>query len=48
MGEEKLNAFAFLSIEHEIFKDLNFDEIIDEFIYAKNRKVAIASSVEKD
>lgn len=38
MGEEKLNAFALLSIEYDVMNDLNLDEIIDDFIYSKNRK----------
>lgn len=44
MGEEKLNAFALLSIEHEILNNLNFDEIIDDFVHTKNRKRAIATT----
>lgn len=44
MGEEKLNAFAFLSIEHEILDSLNFDEIIDKFNHAKSRKEPISTT----
>lgn len=44
MGEEKLNAFALLSIENVILKKLNFDEIIDEFILAKNRRKTISTT----
>lgn len=44
MGEEKLNAFAFLSIEYEILNNLDFDEIIDDFINAKNRAKAISTA----
>lgn len=44
MGQEKLNAFAILSIEHEILDNLCFDDIIEEFIHKKNRKKSFASS----
>ena len=42
MGEEKLNAFAFLSIEYEILNNLGFDQIVDDFVFAKNRAKAIS------
>jgi hypothetical protein len=44
MGQEKLNAFAMLSIEHEVLESLCFDDIIEEFIHNKNRKKSFASS----
>jgi hypothetical protein len=43
MGEEKLNAFAMLSIEHEVLDSLCFDDIIEDFIHTKNRKKTFAS-----
>ena len=42
MGEEKLNAFAFLSIEYEILNNLDFNQIVDDFVFAKNRAKAIS------
>ena len=42
MGEEKLNAIAFLSIEYDVLSNLDFDQIIDNFIIAKNRARAIS------
>lgn len=38
MNDEKLNAFALMSIKNEILNSINFDEIIDEFVLMKNRK----------
>lgn len=38
MTDEKLNAFALMSIENEISNSLNMDEIIDEFVLLKNRR----------
>lgn len=44
MGEKKLNAFSLMSIETEILESLNYDDIIDEFILSKRRKMNISLS----
>lgn len=38
LSEDKLNAFALFSIDHDVLNTLNFDEIINEFVLIKNRK----------
>lgn len=44
MTEEKLNAFALMSIENEILDFINTDEIIDEFVLLKCRKMSISDN----
>jgi hypothetical protein len=39
MTDDKLNEFSLMSIENEILGSLNSDEIINEFILMKNRKI---------
>lgn len=50
LREEKLNALSLMSIEHGILDCLDLDEIIDEFLLAKNRKlnskIAVQESVD--
>lgn len=41
MTDEKLNAFSLMSIENEVFDNLNLDEIIEEFVLLKNRRKII-------
>lgn len=41
MGQDWLNALAFLSIEHEEVELINFDDIIGNFASAKSRRVQI-------
>ena len=38
MLDEKLNAFALISIENDILDSLDMDQIIEEFVLLKNRK----------
>ena len=38
IGQERLNHLALLSIEHEILRDINVQEIIDNFASVKSRK----------
>lgn len=39
MGQERLNSLAIISIENEIAKSIQYDEIIDDFANAKARKM---------
>lgn len=39
MGQERLSGLSILSIEHEIAKSINFDDIINEFALAKARRI---------
>lgn len=39
MGQERLSGLSILSIEHEIAKSINFDDVINEFALAKARKI---------
>lgn len=41
MGQDWLNALAFLSIEHEEVELINFDDVIGNFASAKSRRVQI-------
>lgn len=41
IGDDRLNSLSILAIEYEVLDNLNFDEIIDEFVSLKNRKVQI-------
>lgn len=43
MNEEKLNAFALMSIENEILESIDLDNVIDEFVLLKNRKMDIST-----
>lgn len=38
MTDEKLNAFALMSIENDVLDSLKIDEIIDEFVLLKERR----------
>lgn len=38
MSDEKLNAFALMSIENDVLDSLDMDEIIEEFVLLKNRR----------
>lgn len=39
MGQERLSNLAILSIEYEVAKEIEFDDIIDEFAAIKSRKI---------
>jgi len=39
MSQERLSGLSILSIEHEIAKSINFDDVIHEFALAKARKI---------
>ncbi|EZA54577.1 Zinc finger MYM-type protein, partial [Ooceraea biroi] len=41
MGQERLSSLSILSIEHNIVKDINYDDVIDEFAEMKARKVQL-------
>ena len=41
MGQDRLNDFALFSIERKIFEEIDFSDVIDEFVSRKARKVAL-------
>lgn len=41
MGQERLNALSLLSIEHELAREVDFGEVIEQFSNSKARKVII-------
>ena len=41
MSEDRLVGLTLLSIESDILRELNFDDIIDEFANKKARKVCV-------
>ncbi|OCT81265.1 hypothetical protein XELAEV_18028083mg [Xenopus laevis] len=41
MGQERLSNLSILSIEHEIAKKIDFDNVIDHFAAIKARKIAL-------
>jgi len=41
MSEDRLVGLTLLKIESDILRELNFDDIIDEFINKKARKVCV-------
>jgi len=41
MGQERLSDLSILSIEYNIVKDINYNDIIDEFVEIKARKVQL-------
>ena len=41
MGQERLSGLAVLSIENEATKNIDFDDVINDFAALKARKVAI-------
>lgn len=42
LSEEKLNSLSLMSIENEILKSINVDDIINEFVLLKARKKSIS------
>lgn len=41
MSDDRLNNLSILSIESDILNELKFDEIIDQFVNLKYRKVVV-------
>ena len=41
MSHDRLSNLAVMSIEHDILRELDFNDIIDEFASRKARKVSI-------
>jgi len=41
MGQDRLSALSVLSIESEIVKQLDFEDIVDAFARKKSRKVSL-------
>lgn len=41
MGQERLSNLAILSIEHEVAREIDFENVIDEFAAIKSRKVKL-------
>ena len=41
MGQDRLHSLAFLSIECELVREINFKDIIEQFASAKTRKVTL-------
>ena len=41
IGQERLNALSLLSIEHELAREVNFSQVIEQFAQNKARKVII-------
>ena len=41
MSQDRLNAFAILSIEHELTNQLSYDDIIEDFAKKKSRRKTI-------
>jgi len=41
MGQERLSNLAILSIENEVIREIDFEEVIDEFAAIKSRKVKL-------
>lgn len=41
MGQERLSNLAILSIESEVAGEINFADVIDEFVAIKSRKVKL-------
>jgi len=39
MGQKRLSYFVILSIENEVAKGINFENVIDEFAAVKSRTV---------
>ena len=39
MGQERLSNFSILSIEFDVAKCVNYDNIIDDFASLKTRKI---------
>jgi len=39
MTQERLNGLKVISIEHDIVRQINFDDVINDFVNAKARKV---------
>jgi len=38
ISSERLNALAMLNIENQLFQDLSFSDLVEEFPYCKVRK----------
>ena len=45
MTHERLSNLAIMSIENDILRQLDFNEVIDEFASKKVRKVCIGATV---
>lgn len=41
MGQERLNNLAIISIEKDLAKDIDYDDVITDFVNAKARKFGI-------
>ena len=41
MGQERLSGLAIISVNHEVSKQLSYDDVIDNFAARKARRVRL-------
>ena len=41
MKQERLNHLAIMNIEHQLLREIDFDDVVKDFASKKNRKVCL-------